>query len=279
MKLLIPDQMGAFGLVVARCLLTTIAFWIIGLSVKEEQGKRPTTKDILMIMLAGMLGIGLNLIFYIKGLEITGPIHAIVIRTLQPIIVMALGVMFLHKTINTKKIIGIILGIAGTVYISIMPHKKGVTDSIFGDFMIFMSAVSAAIYIVMILKYTAKYKSVTIMKWMSLAALILSLPFGIKELINAPLFYHAFSWDIWLKFGYVMVVASMIAYALSVEALHYVSPLVQSSYIYILPITGTLVAILLKIQYPNWHDPIAFAMILIGFILINKKQSNTIKNK
>lgn len=271
MKILIPDQIGAFGLVVSRCLVTTICFWLIGFFVKEDKEKRPTTKDTLMIMLGGALGIGLNLLLYIKGLEMTGPIDTIVIRTLQPIIVMAIAAIFLHKKISKLRIIGIILGILGTLYISLAPHTKGVQDSFTGDILVFISTVGTAIYLIVIKPYTAKYKSVTIMKWMSLAALIVALPFGTKEFINAPLFHNPFSLVIWAEFGYIMIIASMVAYLFAVQALHYVSALTQSSYIYILPITGTLVAMLLKIQYPNWHDPLAFAMILTGFILINKK--------
>ena len=43
--------------------------------------------------LGGLLGIGGNLLLYINGLNITGPVDAFVIRTVQPIIVIALAVL------------------------------------------------------------------------------------------------------------------------------------------------------------------------------------------
>lgn len=56
-----------------------------------------------MMILGGILGLGGNLLFYINGLSLTGPIDAFVIRTTQPIIVIALAVIFCIPYLpNTK---------------------------------------------------------------------------------------------------------------------------------------------------------------------------------
>ncbi|MEG0500110.1 MAG: DMT family transporter, partial [Rikenellaceae bacterium] len=194
-----------------------------------------------------------------------------VIRTLQPIIVIAIGALFFHNKISIYKIIGICLGIAGTVYISITPHHQGVQDSFLGDLFIFIATLFTAFYLIVIRPYAAKFKTVTIMKWMSLSSVVVCVPFGYRSLIEAPMFHNAFSWVVWGEFAYSLIFASMVAAFISVLSLRYISAFVKSTYIYLLPITGTLVAILLKIQYPTWHDPIAFVIILIGFALVNKK--------
>lgn len=58
---------------------------------------------------------------------------------------------------------------------------------------------------------------------------------------------------------------------LSVYALNYITPFVESAYKYVLPVTGAAVSILMGLQKFSWHDPIALALIVTGFILINKK--------
>ena len=60
-----------------------------------------------MMILGGILGLGGNLLFYINGLSLTGPIDAFVIRTTQPIIVIALAVIFLHTVFTKYKAFGI----------------------------------------------------------------------------------------------------------------------------------------------------------------------------
>lgn len=272
MKSIMPEQIGAFGLVLARCLVSTVGFWIVGLFSHEAKGESPSRRDVWMIMLAGVMAISGNLLFYLKGLELTGPIDATVLRTLQPIMVIGIAAIFFHEKISRYKIIGICLGIIGTVYVSIAPHHHGVEDSFVGDVLIFIATAFTAIYLVMIRPYTVKYNTVTIMKWMSLSSLIVCIPFGYHSLITAPVFHaETFSWIVWGKIAYSVIVGSMVALFISVLSLRYISAFVKSTYIYLLPITGTLVAIMLKLQYPNWHDPIAFVIILAGFILVNKK--------
>ena len=82
----------------------------------NKQQAKPKKKDIFMMMLGGLLGIGGNLLLYINGLNITGPVDAFVIRTVQPIIVIALAVLILHADFNRYKAIGIVLGLAGTLF-------------------------------------------------------------------------------------------------------------------------------------------------------------------
>ena len=125
MKVIIPEWIGPNGLVLLRCSASTLVFWLIGLYFPTSSDRpHPQKKEIGMMILGGILGLGGNLLFYINGLSLTGPIDAFVIRTTQPIIVIALAVIFLHTVFTKYKAFGILLGIAGALYASIMPHRK-----------------------------------------------------------------------------------------------------------------------------------------------------------
>lgn len=271
MKVLMPEWIGPQGLVLARCLMCAIGFWIIGLFLPHTPGNNPGRRDIGMMMLGGVLGIGANLLLYISGLNITGPVDSFVIRTLQPIMVLLLAVLILHVKFTKYKMIGIILGLGGALYVSIMPHNGPVKDSFLGDIMIFASTVSKSLFLVLIKPYTQKYNAFVVMKWMGVAALIVTFPFGIRQLLQAPLFSTTTPLHIWMEFGFILIVTTMGAYYLSVKALNYITPFVESAYIYLLPITGAIVTILMGLQKFSWHDPIALALIVFGFIFINKK--------
>ncbi len=273
MKILMPEWIGPHGLVLVRCAIMAFGFWIVSffIPVSKQQAK-PGRKDVLMMMLGGLLGIGGNLLLYINGLNITGPVDAFVIRTVQPIIVIGLAVLILHAEFNRYKAIGIILGLAGTLYVSITPHAGIVKDSFTGDVLILVSSVLTALYLILIKPYTQKFNSVIVMRWMSLAGFILVLPFGLHQVLHAPLFTTEAPVHIWLELGFVLVFATMIAYFLNLKALQYISPFVESVYIYLLPVTGAIVSISLGLQKFSWHDPIALILIIAGFLLINKKK-------
>ena len=182
MKVIIPEWIGPNGLVLLRCSASTLVFWLIGLYFPTSSDRpHPQKKEIGMMILGG------NLLFYINGLSLTGPIDAFVIRTTQPIIVIALAVIFLHTVFTKYKAFGILLGIAGALYASIMPHTGSlVKDSFGGDVLVFCSSVSYSFFLILIKPYTQKFDSVTVMKWMSLSSMIISLPFGLSDLVRSP---------------------------------------------------------------------------------------------
>lgn len=276
MKSLMPTYISGYALVLARCILSTIFFWIIGLFDREPKEHQPTSHDLLIIMFGGVLAISCNLLLYIKGLELTGPIDAMVIRTLQPIIVIGIVAFRFHKSISSYKIIGIILGIAGTIFIAATPHISGVNDSLLGGVLIFLSTIATAVYLVIIQPYTIKYKTSTIMKWMSLSAVVVCFPFGYRPILEAKLFSgEVIPWAVWGQFAFTVFFASIVAAFVSVASLRYISAFVKSTYIYLLPITGTVVTLLLKIQVPIWQDFVAFVLIIIGFILVNITKRST----
>ena len=275
MKSIIPEWISPFGLVLARTTASTIGFFIIAFFMQVKKENRPQGKAIGTIMLGGLLGIGANLLFYIKGISLTLPIDAFVVRTAQPIIVILLAVIFLGERFTKNKFIGIILGMAGTVYIVLAPNV-GIhsSDPMVGDIFIFIASVCSALFLILIKPYTVKYNLFWTMAWMSLAAFILTLPFGFKELTEAPLFHQAVPAMVWFKLSYILFISTMAGYALSVKALNYISPFIESLYIYLLPITGAIVAILMGLQKFSWHDPIALVLIILGFIKVKMDSSS-----
>lgn len=278
MKVLMMGWMAPQGVVLARCAFCAAGFWIIGAFLPKRPDTRPGKRDILMMMLGGVLGIGLNLMFYLSGLNLTGPVDTFVIRSLQPIMVLGLAVLFLHAKITKYKIIGILLGIAGALYVSLTPHAGIVKDSFKGDILVFISTLSKSFYLILIKRYTEKFNAFVVMKWMGLAAFILTFPFGIRQLAEASLFYNDAPAFIWFEFGFILIVTTIGAYYLSVKALNYITPFVESAYIYLLPVTGAIVTVGMGLQKFSWHDPIALALIVSGFILINRKKVSLSSN-
>ena len=67
MKVIIPEWIGPNGLVLLRCSASTLVFWLIGLYFPTSSDRpHPQKKEIGMMILGGILGLGGNLLFYIN---------------------------------------------------------------------------------------------------------------------------------------------------------------------------------------------------------------------
>lgn len=278
MKILVDGWVTPYALVLMRCMFSFIGFGIIWFFFSRKKGPKPSNRERLMMMLGGVLGMGGNLLFYINGISLTRPVDAFVIRTFQPILVMLFALIFFHRHFNRYNYIGVILGVSGTVFITLFSSKGG-NGSILGDLFILLASVCSVLYLILLKPYVRKYNGLTVAFWMSLAAFLLVLPFGIKDLIHASIFKSVPPMNILFELGFVLVAATLIAYYLSVKALTYISAFIESAYIYALPIIGTIIAIIMKTDIFSWHDPIAFGLVLLGFILANKKNQENIKKR
>jgi drug/metabolite transporter (DMT)-like permease len=77
-KGIMPDYVKPYGLVMLRVIGASALFWLISfLGPKENIAK----KDFRRILLCALFGMGLNMLFFFKGLSLTTPINSSVIRS------------------------------------------------------------------------------------------------------------------------------------------------------------------------------------------------------
>ena len=278
MKMVVPDWIGPFGLVFFRCSTSLIGFWIITLFLPRKELVINNKKDKFALLVGGMLGMGANMLLYITGLDKSGPIDAFIIRTCQPIIVLALSIIFFHSGISWNKVIGIMLGIGGTVYMTIFQTKHAEGSSPFlGDILLIGGSLFYSAYLVWIKPYTIRFNPFLVLRWMALAGTVLTMPFGIKELIEAPLWHRPFDLRVTGEIVFILVFSTMIVNILIVNALKYVSSFTASVYIFLLPVTGSLISVWMGIQTITANKVIAFILILAGFVFVNltRKSKNS----
>ena len=274
MKTLTPEYMGPLGFAFLRCLSCLLCFFIASLFLPKETRKLSTKKDYWMLLLGGAVGMGGYLMCYMYGLSKTGPVDVFVIRSSQPLIVLVISIFFLHKKAYWNKIVGVVLGIGGTVCISLYHPAHGDINSFWGDSLIFIATLFYGAYLVFLKPYTLRINPFVVMMWLSVASTLITLPFGIKEFIEAPLWHRPFNWEVVGKLSFTLIFSTMISNILTVSALRFISSFSTSVYTYILPITGTLVSIWFGLQTFTWHYAIAFGLIVSGFIIVNINNKN-----
>ena len=122
-KEVMPIYIGSSGFIMLRLLGATSIFWLLGLFAPKEKIERG---DFLKIIFASILGMCINMLAFFRGLELSTPINSGVIITLSPVLVLILSYFFLKEKITVKKILGILIGFSGAVFLILNSSKTGI---------------------------------------------------------------------------------------------------------------------------------------------------------
>lgn len=256
-----------FGFILLRIIGATVLFWLLSLFTPTEKIDR---KDYFKFFIASIFGIALNMLTFFKGLEFTTPIHASVIMTVVPIVVLVLSAFFLKERITHLKFVGILLGFSGAVILSIYGKSAQVGDNILlGNTLVFINAVSYSIYLILIKKITDKYHPFTFIRWLFLFGLIMVIPFGYGEL--SEIVWTSFSPYILFSVIFVILGATFATYLLNPLALRHLKASTVSTFLYIQPVIAGIFAIIMGSDTINSIKLIAASLIFVGVYLVTKK--------
>ncbi len=272
-KILMPDYISPLGLVALRAIVATILFWVFSVFFPRE---KVAPKDILYLLMFFLFGVFFNQVFFLLGLNKTSPINASLIMLINPVFAIILGALILKETLSARRIFGVIMGMAGTAFLILGRGKINISEGSFmGDLLIFLTAASWALFLVMIKKMTDKYKSYTVMKWVFLFGLFPNITIGFNQLSDVD--FLTLPTIIILALLYVTVFTTFIGYNLNILGLRHLSPTVVSTYVYIQPVIAVTVAIILKQDSLNLQKIISALLVFSGVYLVSVSSSGKIK--
>lgn len=99
-KYLLPEHVQPEALTSMRMSFACVMFWITSLFVPYE---KVPLKDLGLLCLCALCGVGLNQGLFIWGLNTTSPVDASIIATAVPIFVMILAALILKGTDHTDE--------------------------------------------------------------------------------------------------------------------------------------------------------------------------------
>ncbi|HZW62921.1 MAG TPA: DMT family transporter [Flavobacteriaceae bacterium] len=252
-----------YGFILLRIAGAAVLFWLLSLFTPME---RIAKRDFITLFVASVFGVALNMLTFFKGFEYTTPIHASVIMIVTPIIVLILSGFFLHEVLTPPKILGVILGFAGAIILSVYGKSAAPGDHILlGNFLVFINAVSYSIYLVIIKKLTAKYHPFTFIRWLFLFGFILVLPFGYTELTQVQ--WGTFSTYIVFSVVFVIVGSTFFTYLLNPIALRHLRASTVSSFLYLQPVVAVSFALIMKVDTFDSVKLVASILIFTGVYL------------
>lgn len=254
-----PMAMVSASLVIAALLSLVPMFW--------EKPEKIDTNDRLKIFGAAMLiGVARKLCMMF-GLAQTSPIDGSIISTSTPLIVLFLSVIVGIEQLSKRKIIGLLMGMAGAIAIIVSSnHSSHGSSSTEGNLLILTSACVSAAYMVWFKRLVGKYRITTLLRWIYCSSAIVMLPIGAHDIITTD--FAAMDTGIVLASLFVLIVPTYLPNLLLNYSLKFVSPTTTSIYSYIQPVVAIILAIAMGLDKPH-IDTLFFAVVIfIGVGLV-----------
>ncbi|WP_115460924.1 DMT family transporter [Winogradskyella aurantiaca] len=271
-KTVINDgYVGAFGFVVLRVVGALILFWLLSLFLPKEKIDK---RDYLRFIVAAIFGVFINMLLFLKGLELTSPIHASSIMTITPVIILILSYFILNEALTKRKIFGVFLAFAGALVLTIYGKSVRAADNVFlGNTFIFINAVSYSIYVILIKQLTTKYHPLTFIKWLFLFGAFMVFPFGYEELTEIKL--NTYTNYAYFSIAFVVLGATFGTYLLNPLALSKLKASTVGAFVYLQPAIAGIFAIVMGVDQMDTVKMLAMLIIFTGVFLASKKPKAT----
>jgi drug/metabolite transporter (DMT)-like permease len=274
-KGIMPDKISPTAVVFIRLACCTFLFWLIKFLFVKEQIK---SRDLLRLALCGLLGAAANQLLFFHGINLTSPIDASIIMTITPVIVLIFSLFILKESITKPKIIGISVGGVGAILLILYGNKAVGTSSFLGNLFVFLNACSYGLYLVVAKTLMKKYHTITVISWVFLFGFIYVFPFGINDVLTTN--FEAFTLNTYLVLGFIVLFTTFFAYLFNIYALNYLSPSVNSSYVYLQPAVSFIIVsisayVFLNNDYAqdiNLIKIVSCLLIVLGVYIISRTQ-------
>ncbi|TGD58521.1 DMT family transporter [Flavobacterium humi] len=275
-KDVMPAYIDAFGFILLRVGGTTLLFWLIAtlmLWLQPEKTEKIDKADFPRIIAASFFGVAFNMLTFFKGLSYTSPIMGAIIMVTTPMIVLILSAVLIRERMEKRKVIGIVLGLAGTAFLILYGKPMlNAPKAGLGNLLVFVNAVSYGFYLIIVKKLMDKYNALSFVKWIYFFGFLMVLPFGWNE-------FQAVHWtavpvDIFWKIGFVVVFSTFLTYLLNLLSMKELKPTTVAVFIYLQPLFASVFAIGLGKDELNMVKIGSAILIFTGVYLVTQKKNS-----
>ena len=269
-KLLLDHWVTPMGYMASRSLFAAIIFWVISLFMPKEKVAR---KDLVVILLGGLLGFVVSQTLTAECLKFTTPVYYSIIATLCPIATMFMAALFLGEKINGLKTVGVVLGIVGALIMVFANQTlSSGSNDLLGISFGFLSLATWVAYLLITRKVSQKYSAVTQMKWVFLISAVVTVPIAWGGLDDNALYTAAWGWDGVAEMAFIVVFATVLGYFAIPFAMRYLSATTVSVYTNLQPVVASVVAFAIAQDTLTWDKPVAGVLVLLSAYIVTTAQ-------
>ena len=255
-----PLALAAIRVAVASPILAVMAW--------RHDRVLPAAREMPRLALLGSLGIFANQILFITGLKHTTATNASILMTSLPVFAVATAAILGIEKIGPRRLAGIVLSVAGALVMVNPLRFEGGQGAALGNTLILLNALAYALFLVLQRPVLARIPWRTLIAWSFLwggAGIVIV---GTPAL--ARLDWAAVPAGTWLGVAYIILFATVFAYAVNTWAVRRSSPALVAAYGTLQPLVATLLAATFLGERFGWVEGIGFALIVAGLFQVSE---------
>ncbi len=236
-KFVLPE-LGPVGIVFCRIAGSAIGFGaLIQLSGAPKVSK---WKDLASLAGLAVIGVVLNQLLFLAGVQRTTAINANVLITAIPVFTLAIALLLKRERATVGKVAGILIAAFGAVYL-IGPDRISLDPAgTAGAAMITVNTLLYAGYLVLSKDVLKRYPPLTVIAYVFGFGAVMMLPFGVAQLAHVDV--TSLSSRALVALLYIVLFPSLTAYFLSVWALRRTASSQVAMWVYIQPVLTAVAA-------------------------------------
>jgi len=239
-------------ILIAGVLVLPIFLW--QLKRRPEWASAPRRDELPLLAVIGILGVGLNQLTFLLGMNRTSVGHAALVISLTPMLTLTLAWLRGQEALTLGKIAGMATAVGGIAVLNFGPTARASGATPLGDFLIFLAALFFAIFAVGGKEATSLHGGLTVTTFSHLASGICLLPMIVWA--SRGFDYAAVPLAGWATAIYMAAFPSVVCYLIFYYALNHIPASQVASFSYLQPwiaalsgfwvlgepVTGTLLA-------------------------------------
>jgi len=265
-------HISPFFLTSLRWLIASIV--VVPIAYKYLRNDWALIRGRLIFLFAlGTIGFSLfNNLMY-SALQTTTAMNATIIQAALPASIFLLNFVFYKMNATKYQLIGFPITVVGVVAIVYQGQWQVLSQLRFvvGDILMLLAITCYGLYSVM-LNNKPKIHWLSLISVLSLSALLASTPFALVELFNGQLIVP----DLlgWLVALYAALLSSVLAQVFWIRGIELIGSNAASLFINLVPVLGTVLAVILLGETPHWYHLLGLALIVGGILLAQIKVMN-----
>lgn len=264
-KDVMPNYITPTGFILLRVAGASLIFFLIH---KFFINEKMQNKDLIYMFFCALFGVVINMLCFFEGLNLTTPINASVIMIMTPLMVYLISCFLSNKERSQRRLFGVVLGLLGAV---LLITQGGVVfidrspSTFLGNILVFINALSYAIYLILVKSMMKKYHPITVLKTIFIFGFFIILPIGFSEI---SIDFSTWPTNIILKALFVVICTTCVAYFCNIYAITRLRPSTVAFYIYLQPLLASILSITFNKEELNLIQVAASICIFMGVYFV-----------
>lgn len=251
-------------MVTASLIVAALIAWIPAIWEGTERIERSDWATILGAAL--LMGITRK-VMMMFGLSRTSPIDGSIIATTVPILVLIVSVIARIDRLSVRKVIGLILGLAGAVAVVITSNSDAhVKSELWGNIMMICNGIVTAIYMVFFRRLLSKYRITTLLRATYTISALVMLPLGMDAIIDSD--FSGMNAKLWAAAAFVLIVPTYLPNLFLNYSLRYLQPTVSSTYTYVQPLLAVMLSVAMGLDRLHTDTALFAVLLFVGVWLV-----------